>query len=408
MPGDKSISHRAFLIGALADGPVIIENISSAADVQSTALCLKALGVTVEPLTQRGARLKSVGLRPPSHALDAGNSGTTMRLLAGLLSGHPFTATITGDASLRKRPMRRVIEPLTQMGAQIESPGGFAPLTITGGKLRGIRYALPVASSQVKSALVLAGLHARGVTTVIEPSPTRDHTERMLRYLEVSLETINGAVSIQGGLRPRAKPIVVPGDFSSAAFFLAAGALVPDAHLAIQDVGINPTRTGLLDVLGEMGAQVSIQNVREIAHEPWGDLVIKTSKLRAVRIGGALIPRLIDELPILAICATQAHGVTVIQDAQELRVKETDRIRAVAENLRRMGAQIEERPDGWVIPGLQKLHGAVLDSFGDHRIAMAFAIAGSIAQGETVLEGTEWVNISYPGFFDDLGKLTRS
>ncbi|MCL6643125.1 MAG: 3-phosphoshikimate 1-carboxyvinyltransferase, partial [Candidatus Bipolaricaulota bacterium] len=231
--------------------------------------------------------------------------------------------------------------------------------------------------------------------------------ERMLRYLGVSVETVNGAVSVQGGARPQAKPILVPGDFSSAAFFLVAGALVPDAQITTKNVGINPTRTGLLDVLRKMGAQISVHNVREIAHEPWGDLSVKTSELQGVEIGGALIPRMIDELPIVAICATQAHGVTVVQDAQELRVKETDRIRAVAENLKKMGAQIEERPDGWVIPGPQQLHGAVLDSFGDHRIAMAFAIAGLIAQGETAIEGAEWVDISYPGFFDDLERITQ-
>jgi len=424
VPGDKSISHRALIFGALADGAVRIENLSSARDVAHTAMCLQALGVIVQPLSPllpspsegrgdggegepaAGLIHNAGGLSPPSHVLDAGNSGTTMRLLAGLLAGQEFTATLTGDASLQKRPMRRVIEPLTQMGAKIESNGGFAPLKIMGQRLRGIRYELSVASSQVKSALLLAGLHAHGVTTVIEPSPTRDHSERMLRYLGVSVETVNGSVSVQCGARPRATPIPVPGDFSSAAFFLGAGALVPDAQITIENVGINPTRTGLLDVLREMGAQISLQNEREVANEPQGDLSVKTSELRGIEIGGALIPRMIDELPILAICATQALGVTVIHDAHELRVKETDRIRAVAENLKRMGAQIEERPDGWVIPGPQQLRGAVLDSFGDHRIAMAFAIAGLIAQGETVIEGAEWVDISYPGFFDDLERLS--
>lgn len=347
------------------------------------------------------------GFSPPAHALDAGNSGTTIRLLAGLLAGQDFTAILTGDASLRKRPMQRVIDPLTQMGAKIESQNGFAPLTITGQKLRGIRYELPIASSQVKSALLLAGLHAQGTTTVIEPSPTRDHSERMLRYLGVPLEIANRAVSVQGGARPQAKPLIVPGDFSSAAFFLIAGALVSNSQITIRDVGINPTRTGLLDVLREMGAQITLENIREIANELWGDLNVKTSELRAVRVGGALIPRMIDELPILAIAATQAHGTTIICDAHELRVKETDRIRAMTENLKRMSVQVEERADGWVIPGPQKLHGAVLDSFGDHRIAMAFAIAGLIAHNETVIEGAEWVEISYPRFFEDLGSIVQ-
>lgn len=416
VPGDKSISHRALLFGALADGVVHIGNLSPAQDVQSTALSLQALGVGINPLApspHRGGAGGEVfvhnagGFSPPSHTLDAGNSGTTMRLLTGLLAGQNFTATLTGDASLRKRPMQRIIDPLTQMGAKIESDGGCAPLKIIGQKLRGIRYELPVASSQVKSALLLAGLHAYGTTTVIEPSPTRDHSERMLRYLGVPLEIKDGAVSVQGGARPKAKTLIVPGDFSSAAFLLVAGALVPHAQITIQDVGLNPTRIGLSEILREMGAQIALENEREVAHEPWGDLTIKSSELRAVRLGGALIPRMIDELPILAIAATQAHGVTVIQDAQELRVKETDRIHAVTENLRRMGAQIEERADGWVIPGPQKLHGAVLDSFGDHRIAMAFAIAGLIAQGETVIEGAEWVEISYPGFFEDLESLVQ-
>jgi 3-phosphoshikimate 1-carboxyvinyltransferase len=402
VPGDKSISHRALIIGALADGPVPIENLSPARDVQSTALCLRELGVTV---TAQGVH--SCGLRPPARPLDAGNSGTTLRLLAGLLAGYPYTVTLTGDASLRKRPMQRIIEPLTAMGAQIESAGGYAPLRISGSRLRGIRYTLPIASSQVKSALVLAGLHAQGVTTVIEPSPTRDHTERMLRYLGVPLKTIKGSVSVHGGSRPKAKALVVPGDFSSAAFFLAAAVLVPEARLTIRDVGLNPTRTGFLDVLCEMGAQISVHHEREIAHEPWGDLRGESSELHGRVIGGALIPRLIDELPLLAICATQAHGVTVIQDAGELRVKETDRIRAVTHNLRKMGAHVEERPDGWVIPGRQRLSGALVESFGDHRIAMAFAIAGLIADGPTVISGAEWVAISYPTFFDDLAQLVH-
>lgn len=406
VPGDKSISHRALIFGALADGAVRIENLSPARDVQSTAHALGVLGVRLGGAGGEVFVHTATGFSPPSQTLDVGNSGTTIRLLAGLLAGQNFSATLTGDASLRKRPMKRVIDPLTQMGAQIESTGGFAPLKILGQKLRGIRYELPVASSQVKSALLLAGLHAHGTTTVIEPSPTRDHSERMLRYLGVPVEISHRAISVQGGARPQPKPLSVPGDFSSAAFFLVAGALVPDAQITIQAVGVNPTRTGLLDVLRAMGAQIALKSEREVAHEPWGDLTVQTSELRAVRVGGALIPKIIDELPILAICATQAHGVTIIQDAQELRVKETDRIRAVTENLTRMGAQVEERPDGWVIPGPQLLHGAVLDSFGDHRIAMAFAIAGLIAHGETIIEGAEWVEISYPGFFEDLEHLS--
>lgn len=407
VPGDKSISHRALLLGALTQGKMSIENLSPAQDVYHTILSLRALGIAIEQTDKETLVRNAEGLSPPPRNLDAGNSGTTIRLLAGLLAGQSFTATITGDASLQRRPMKRVIEPLAQMGAQIESNKGFAPLTITGGQLRGIDYALPVASSQVKSAILLAGLQAQGTTTVVEPHPTRDHTERMLRYLEVPLEKANGTVSVPGGAKLKAKPISVPGDISSAAFLLAAGVLLPNAQLTVQGVGINPTRTGIVDVLREMGAQISVENEREVTGEPQGDLLITYSELHSVQVGGALIPRLIDELPLVAICATQAHGVTVVHDAHELRVKETDRIRAVAVNLRKMGAQIEERQDGWVIPGPQKLHGAMLDSFGDHRIAMAFSIAGLIAQGETIIDGAEWVQISYPGFFADLRSLAQ-
>lgn len=407
VPGDKSISHRALLLGALTHGKMSIENLSPAQDVYHTTLSLRALGVAIEQTDKETLVCGAEGLSPPPRNLDAGNSGTTMRLLAGLLAGQSFTATITGDASLQRRPMQRVIAPLTRMGAKIESNQGFAPLTIAGGKLQGIVYKLPVASSQVKSAILLAGLQAQGTTTVVEPHPTRDHTERILQYLEVSLEKANGTVGVSGERRPKAKPIVVPGDISSAAFLLAAGVLLPHAQLTVQGVGINPTRTGIVEVLREMGAHISFENEHEIAGEPQGDLLIKYSELHSVHVGGALIPRLIDELPILAICATQAHGITVVQDAQELRVKETDRIRAVAVNLRKMGAQLEERQDGWVIPGPQRLYGAVLDSFGDHRIAMAFSIAGLLAQGETVIERAEWADISYPGFYDDLDKITQ-
>lgn len=407
MPGDKSISHRALLLGALTHGKMSIENLSPAQDVYHTTLSLRALGIAIEQTDKETLVRSAEGLSPPPRNLDAGNSGTTMRLLAGLLAGQRFTATITGDASLQRRPMQRVIAPLTRMGAKIESNKGFAPLTITGRRLRGIDYALPVASSQVKSAILLAGLQAQGTTTVIEPHPTRDHTERMLRYLEVSLEKANGTVSVSGETRPKAKPISVPGDISSAAFFIVAAALVPDTQLTVRDVGINTTRTGIVDVLRKMGAHISVENEREVTGEPQGDLLIKYSELHAVQVGGTLIPRLIDELPILAICATQAHGVTVVQDAHELRVKETDRLRAVAVNLRRMGAQLEERQNGWVIPGPQRLYGAVLESFGDHRIAMAFSIAGLIAQGATVIEGAEWVDISYPGFYDDLESIIQ-
>ncbi len=411
IPGDKSISHRALIMGALAEGTTHIENLSPAQDVRSTARCLTSLGVAVDidESEQRHARVVGRGignLKAPSDTLDAGNSGTTMRLLAGVLAGYPFSATLTGDESLQKRPMKRVIEPLTQMGALIQSQNGYAPLRIHGGSLHPVRYELPVASSQVKSALLLAGLHACGETTVIEKAPTRDHTERMLAYLGVSLKQSGRAVSVCGSdSRIQSKSLYVAGDISSATFFLAAAALVPDSEISVTDVGLNPTRTGFLDVLTQMGVSLKLHNQREICQEPWGDITVGSASLRAVQVGGALVPRLIDELPMLAVLATQAVGKTVISDAQELRVKETDRIGAVADNLRRMGAIIEAKADGWVIEGPQKLKGVRIESFGDHRIVMAFAVAGLIAEGETVIEEAEWADISFPGFFDHLERM---
>ncbi|MBI1741678.1 3-phosphoshikimate 1-carboxyvinyltransferase [Candidatus Acetothermia bacterium] len=408
IPGDKSISHRALILGALAEGVSQIENLSPAQDVRSTAKCLQSLGASIQIDESEYAKARVEGrgvggLVAPSTNLDAGNSGTTMRLLAGVLAGYPFTATLTGDESLRKRPMKRVIEPLIQMGALVESQNGLAPLKIHGGALHNVRYELPVASSQVKSAILLAGLNACGETIVIENAPTRDHTERMLTYLEAPLRQSGRCVSIQGdSVQYRARPIKVAGDISSAAFFLAAAALVPDSKITVEDVGLNPTRTGFLDVLQEMGVPVTIQNRREVCNEPWGNITAESASLKAVTVGGALVPRMIDELPMLAVLATQAQGKTVIRDAQELRVKETDRISAVAENLKLMGAQIEAQPDGWIIQGPRKLKGARVESYGDHRIVMAFAVAGLIAEGETVIEDAEWAAISFPSFFEKL------
>jgi 3-phosphoshikimate 1-carboxyvinyltransferase len=299
--------------------------------------------------------------------------------------------------------MRRVIEPLTQMGASIQSQDGLAPLKILGGSLHNIRYELPVASSQIKSAVLLAGLHTRGETTVIESSPTRDHTERMLKYLGASLRQNGRAVSIDGsGAQFRSRSLKVAGDISSAAFFLAAASLVADGKITLEDVGLNPTRTGFMDALCKMGATLRVQNEREICHEPWGSVTAESAHLKAVSVGGALIPRMIDELPMLAVMATQAEGTTVVSDAEELRVKETDRISAVAENLQCMGIELEVKPDGWIINGPQKLHGARIKTFGDHRIVMAFAVAGLIAEGPTVIEEAAWADISFPGFFEKL------
>jgi 3-phosphoshikimate 1-carboxyvinyltransferase len=411
MPGDKSISHRALILGALAHGVSEIENLSPAQDVRSTAECLRSLGVQIQLDERNGGHARVVGLGlgglcAPSTVLDAGNSGTTMRLLAGVLAGHSFTSTLTGDASLTERPMRRIIEPLSQMGALIESRNGLAPLTIHGGALHSLRYELPVASSQVKSAVLLAGLHACGETAVIEKSPTRDHTERMLAYFGAPVRQSGRVASVCGGENGfRGRPLRVAGDISSAAFFLAAAALVPNGKITVEDVGLNPTRTGFLDVLEEMGIAVRVHHQREVCHEPWGSVTVESAKLKALEVGGALIPRMVDELPVLAVLATQANGRTVIRDAQELRVKETDRIAAVAENLKHMGAQIEAQPDGWIVHGPQKLRGARLESYGDHRLVMAFSVAGLIAEGETVIEGAEWAAISYPNFFEDLDRV---
>ncbi len=408
VPGDKSISHRALMLSAIAEGESRITGLSQGADVRSTAGCMRALGVSLQ-VEETEARVFGCGLRglqAPSEPLDAGNSGTAMRLLLGLLAGQRFKSTLTGDDSLQRRPMSRVIRPLEAMGAEIETTGdGRAPLTIQGRGLTGIDYTLPVASAQVQSALLLAGLYADGTTHVSEPGPIRDHTERMLAYLGVSLTREGGTVALRGGQSLRASELDVPGDPSSAAFWLAAGALVPGAEVAVGNVCTNPTRTGLFDALARMGATLSFERERVACREPRADLRATGSRLRGIEVAGQLVPRLIDELPLLAVLATQAEGETVVRGAEELRVKETDRVAAVSANLRAMGAELEERPDGWVIPGAQKLEGATVESFGDHRVAMAFAVAALVAQGPTTIRGAEWADISYPGFFEQLERL---
>lgn len=404
LPADKSIAHRAALLAALADGESEIVGYSDAADPQSTLACLRALGVPAE------ARDGSVlvqghgpqGFQAPAAPLDCGNSGTTMRLLMGVLAGQRFSATLVGDASLSARPMRRVAEPLGQMGARITLNDGHAPVRVEGGTLRGITYRLPVASAQVKSAVLLAGLLARGTTTVIEPAPTRDHTERMLGL--PSLE-IGGArhVSVEGGTPVRARLRVVPRDFSAAAFFLVAASVAEDALVEMKSVGLNPTRTALLDVLRAMGARVEISGERERGGEPVADVRVRASGgLTGVEIGGALVPNLIDEIPALAVAAALAEGRTVIRDAAELRVKETDRIAATAAFLRAMGAEVRELTDGLEIAGGRPLRGAVVEAAGDHRIAMAAAIAALSASGPTTIRGASAAAVSFPGFWDAL------
>jgi 3-phosphoshikimate 1-carboxyvinyltransferase len=406
-PPDKSVSHRAALLGAIASGTTTARKFLIAADTLSTVRCLRALGVEAalegDTLTVRGRRIQ--GFLPPEGVLDVGNSGTTIRLLCGLLSQHPFEACLDGDDSIRRRPMDRVIRPLREMGAWFEARRDrFAPLRVRGGPLRPIRYLLPVASAQVKSAILLAGLAAEGKTTVIEPQTSRDHTERLLRAMGVPVEKDGQEVSVVGPAQPRAVDLTVPGDLSSAAFFLVAAAARPGSEVVIEDVGLNPTRTGILEVLTAMGAHLEITDLREEGGEPVGTVVVRGGELRGVEIRGEIIPRLIDEIPALAVAAAVAEGETVIRDAAELRVKESDRVRALVSNLRALGVQAEELPDGLRIRG-GRIRGGVVHSFGDHRIAMAFAVAGLLSEEGTVVRDTACIATSFPEFELVLGSL---
>lgn len=403
VPGDKSITHRAILLGALADGTTEVRGYLAAEDCWRTTAACRALGVEVEGwggpvLRVHGKGLR--GLREAEGVLDAGNSGTTLRLLSGILAAQPFLSILTGDASLCQRPMGRIIRPLRQMGASIWGRAGdrYPPLAIRGGSLEGVRHESPVASAQVKSALLLAGLYAEGPTTVIEPSPSRDHTERLLRGFGHPVEETGRTVTVAPARGLTAVPVEVPGDFSSAAFFLVAACLVPGSRLTLAGVGLNPTRTGLLEVLQAMGAPVEVAGRREVCGEPVGDLVVSAGPLRGVSVGGALIPRLIDEIPILAVAAACAEGETEIRDAGELRVKESDRIAAVARELGRLGADVVERPDGLTIRGGRPLAGARCSSRGDHRVAMALAVAALVASGETRIADSACIGTSFPDF----------
>ncbi len=408
LPPDKSIAHRAALLAALADGTSRLVNYPSAADPQSTLSCLRQLGVPIYEdehgiLVVEGRGLE--GLRAPNQPLDCGNSGTTMRLLAGILAGQPFASTLVGDASLSRRPMERIAAPLRQMGAVVTLTDGHAPLYVQGCRpLRNITYRLPVPSAQVKSCVLLAGLFAEGETTVIESVPSRDHTERMLGLNVVEL---NGEryLTVQGGMRIPARTWAIPRDFSAAAFFLVAGTLVPDSEIRLPGVGLNPSRSALLDVLRAMGANIQVENERVYGGEPIADLVVRSSTLHGVQVAGTIIPNLIDEIPVLAVAATCAHGRTEIRDAAELRVKETDRIAAMAENLQALGARVEVFDDGLAIEGRCRLRGTTVRSFDDHRIAMAMGVAGLVAEGETLIEGAECARISFPGFWEVLDRL---
>ncbi len=405
VPGDKSISHRALMIGAIANGKTQIRNFLDSDDTSATMEILRAMGIEIErkenEVIVEGKGL--YGLSEPEGVLDARNSGTTMRLLLGLLAAQSFYAVITGDESLRKRPMKRVIEPLSKMGSQFfgRQGGSLAPITVIGNQnLRPVTYRTPVASAQVKSAILLAGLYADGDTTVIEPAKSRDHTERMLRCFGAQVYEEGTSVTIHGiANKLEAKEIFVPGDISSAAFFIVAGLITKGSKLVIKDVGLNPTRTGILTALREMGGDISVVNERIINYEPVGDLIVRSSELKGIEIKSDTIPLLIDEIPILAIAASQASGKTSIRDAQELRYKETDRIRAIATELRRLGVEIEERQDGFDVVGRQEIKGnCTCESYKDHRIAMSLAIAGLIAQEPIEINDFECVNISFPNF----------
>jgi 3-phosphoshikimate 1-carboxyvinyltransferase len=409
-PGDKSISHRALLLGAIADGTTLVENCLVADDVLSTARCLRQLGVTLGGIGTATVVVHGVGganLRPSEAPLDCGNSGTTMRLLMGILAAHPFESWLTGDASLQRRPMDRVAIPLQRMGAQVEgrTERYLPPIRMRGGNLRPIEWALPVASAQAKSAILLAGLFADGVTLVYEPAPSRDHTERMLKAFGAEVFVRGQSVAVIGQAKLRGQKVVVPNDPSSAAFFLCGAAAMPDAEVTAEGISINPTRTAFLNVLREMGATVIVHDERLQSGEPVADVTVKGGKLKGVTIAGNLIPQVIDELPVLAAIATVADGVTVIRNAEELRVKESDRIATMVCELRKLGAQVDELPDGMVIHGRAKLRGAEVESHGDHRVAMALAIAGLLAEGETVIGNAECVTISFPQFAQTLTAL---
>ncbi|NLL79892.1 MAG: 3-phosphoshikimate 1-carboxyvinyltransferase [Clostridiales bacterium] len=409
IPGDKSISHRAVMFGALAEGTTEVTNFLQGADCLSTIDCFRKLGINIENTPERiiikGRGLH--GLQAPSDILDCGNSGTTTRLISGILSGQSFTTTLTGDASIQKRPMRRIIEPLSMMGADIQSVHGndCAPLTIKGSSLHGIHYNSKVASAQVKSAILLAGLYADGPTSVTEPAISRNHSEIMLKNFGAELSVQNETVTILPQPALHGQKICVPGDISSAAYFIAAGLLVPGAEILIRNVGINPTRNGILKVARAMGGKIALLNENHEG-EPTADLLVKHSSLHGTIIEGDLIPTLIDELPVIAVMAACAEGTTIIRDASELRVKESNRIDVMVENLTAMGVKVEGTEDGMIITGGSPLHGAVIDSKADHRIAMSFAVASLIADGNTEITGAECVNISYPAFYEDLNRLS--
>ena len=408
VPGDKSVSHRAVMLGALSDGVTHVTGFLMGEDCLSTIDCFRKMGVQIEVGADHDVTVHGVGLhglQKPSARLYTGNSGTTTRLISGILAGQPFATTLTGDASIEKRPMGRIIRPLREMGADITGVDDkFCPLSIGPGHLHGSAYTLPVASAQLKSAILLAGLYADGPTTVIEPAPSRDHTERMLRALGCRVDTDGCRITVYPPEKLTARDVAVPADISSAAFFLVAGAIVPGSCVTIQGVGVNPTRDGVLEVLRSMGADITLSNLRDDG-EPICDITVRASALHGTEIGGALIPRLIDELPVLAVAAACAQGETVIRDAAELKVKESNRIAAMVTELTRAGADVTETDDGMVIRGGRPLHGAAFQTYHDHRIAMSMAVCALVCQGEGEIADGGVVAISYPDFFDALRRL---
>ncbi|WP_285766222.1 3-phosphoshikimate 1-carboxyvinyltransferase [Peribacillus sp. SI8-4] len=410
IPGDKSISHRSIMFGALAEGETVVTNFLPGADCLSTISCFMQLGIEIE---QEGKRVRIEGkglkgLTEPKEVLDVGNSGTTIRLMTGILAGQDFSAILTGDESIAKRPMTRVVNPLRQMGAVIDGRKGaeYTPIFIRGGKLEGIRYELPVASAQVKSAIILAGLQSEGETIIVEPEETRDHTERMIQAFGGKIEKDGHTIKVGGNQVFKGTTVHVPGDISSAAFFLVAAAITKNSEVVLKNVGLNPTRTGILEVMKAMGADITIEK-KTSGGEPAGDITVRSSRLKGTTISGELIPRLIDEIPVIALLATQAEGVTTIKDAAELKVKETNRIDTVANELSILGADITPTADGLIIHGRKSLNGGTVTSHGDHRIGMMLAVAALITDGDVDLVDPDAIAVSYPEFFEHLTHLIQ-
>lgn len=410
VPGDKSISHRSLILGSIAQGETRIYNFLNSLDCLQTFECMQSLGAEIELGEDNFIKIKGkglYGLQEPKDMLEVGNSGTTIRLLAGLLSGQNFYSVLNGDHSIRKRPMKRVVQPLRLMGADIwgREDGQLAPLSIKGSLLNPLQYTLPVASAQVKSALLLAGLYAAGETIIKEPLPTRDHTERMLSIMQADIMISHQEIIIIGGKYLKGTDLFIPGDISSAAYFIAAASILKDSKIVISQVGVNPTRTGIIKILKKMGAKINILNYQIKSNEPQADLEIEYSELKGIEIMPEEVPFLIDELPLIALVATQAQGKTIVSGAKELRVKETDRLKAIVSELKKMGANIKEKEDGFIVVGPSKLQGAACESYHDHRIAMSLAIAALLAEGKTVIKNSECIDISFPGFENTLRKL---